>query len=199
MKKKNEIAVIEKKVPAFVHEAEKFVITEKTVEKATIFLSNLNKANDTVKAEEEDLTRGIRDTLKKITDRYKKTKDPLKQAIDLLRNKLSAYQTLKIKEADKKSDEIASRVGHGRGKLKAETATRKMSELAPIAKVSTEAGTLKFRTDKVVVIDKRYIVPEKYVKEIVFDERAIKAAFASGEKVPGCHIEEVQVPVNSRN
>lgn len=195
-----QVAVIEKKINPLVSRAESFKITdEKTMRDATVMLSEMNKIGDQIKSEKEKLTKPLNQALTEIRKRYKPLEEIFERGISSIRKTMSTYQTEQIRLADEEAKRIASRVGEGRGKLKPETAVRQMEEIdEPERSVATDSGIVKFRTDKNVIVDDEFKVPHKFVKQIIFDKEAIKKELLAGKLVPGCHIDVVQTPVNTR-
>jgi hypothetical protein len=194
---KNELAVVEKKLSPIVAAAQSLEIkTPKDMTEATDVLSKLNKIGDAMEAEKEKTMRPALDTVNAIRAQWKPFETVYKESIALIRGKMSAYQTEQLrlkKEADQK---IADRVGDGRGKFTPETAVRKMEEnTGPADAVATDAGLVKFRTDKKLKIMDETMIPREY---LIPDEKKILEDLKKGKSVMGCIIEEIQVPINFR-
>lgn len=181
------------------------VVDEKTKETATFLLSRMNQMNDRIVEDREKLTVPLNTVLKNIRERYKPVETTLKTLIDGVRSKLGAYQTAQVKAAKDEEARIAARVGEGQGHIKVETAIKKMDAIErPTERVVTNAGTLKFRTDKILKITDKKALVEFLLKNdalnliVSFDEKSIKGSIAAGVAIPGAVIEEVQVPINHR-
>lgn len=192
-----ELATIEKKVNPLVAEAESIEIKNaKDMEKAVELLSTMNKIGDRIEEEKQKTLKPANEVVKAIRAQWKPIESMYDTGISLLRSKMSKYQTQAKAIADEEAARIAARVGKGKGKLQAETAMAKIDELEkPESLVTTEAGAVKFRTDRVLKITDTTLIPRMF---LIPDEKLILTALKAGEKVPGCEIEEIQVPVNYR-
>lgn len=187
---KDELATVKKTINSF-----KIVKAEDMLE-ATTLLSNYNKHLKAITTEKEKVTKPINEALKAERARWKPIEDELNEAIAYIRNSMSAWQTAEKKREQEEESKIASRIGEGKGKLKIETATNKMAEIerAP-EKHSTDAGLVKFRTDKKLKITNEILIPREY---LVVDERKVLDALKAGVSIAGAEIEEIQTPINFR-
>ncbi len=167
---------------------------ERLVE-ATEILSQVNKAMDQVKAEKEKVLGPLRELANREKARWEPLETLFKPVIERLRAQMSAYQTAALKKKAEDDAKIASRVGEGRGKLKATTAIQKMTDNAVDEKIDTAVGGLSFREKKVLKITHPALVPQIFW---IIDEDAVMTALKTGTVVPGAEIEIVQVPVNKR-
>jgi len=192
-----ELIVAKKTVPAIITAASDVEIVDEAAKAyATELLSNLNTWNDRVVADRETLTVPLNALLKNIRARYSPVETMLKSAIEGLRGKLGRYQTEQTNKAREEAARIAARVGDGKGKLQFETAARKMEAIEkPVEKVETDAGTLRFREDKVLKVVELGKIPFEYFD---LNEGRALAALKEGKVVPGCEIELVQTPINNR-
>lgn len=163
---------------------------------ATELLSRLNKFLDKITEEKERVTKPLNEALKAERSRWKPVETNYDEAIEILRKKMSDYQTAKVREEREEKEKIAARVGEGKGKLKVETAVRKMDEVevAPSV-VSSDEGIVKFRTDRKLKITDESVIPREY---LVVNEKKLLDALKQGVVVPGAEIEEVQTPINFR-
>lgn len=192
-----EIQVLEKKVMPLVAQAESQQITNaEDMQSATIVLSELGKYYDAVVAKREEITKPINLALKNARAMFEPIEKPAKLAYEGLRQKIAQYQTEQMKLAKAEEEKIASRIGEGKGKLKIETAMKKMDEIeTPDAQVHTESGSLKFRKDKVLEITDPSLIPAEYW---VIDEKSLLAHLKSGKQVPGAKLGEKLIPINTR-
>lgn len=164
--------------------------------KSTELLSQLNRKLDAVTEEKEKITKPLNEALKAERGRWKPIETMLEEAILSIRKKQSAYQTEQVRIQREDQQKIADRVGEGKGKLKVETAIRKIDELdQPEKYIATESGSLKFRTDKILKITNVDKIPKQFW---LVNETAVLKALKLGEVVPGAELEEIQTPINSR-
>ncbi len=172
------------------------VNSKEDLEKATDVLSTLNKFMDNLTEEKEKVTKPLNEALKAERARWKPIEEMYDGAIASVRGAVSAYMTAEAKRVKAEEAKIVARVGAGKGKLSIDTAGRKLNEIVTAPeKVVAGAGMLKFRTDYKLVILKVEDIPREYMLP---DEKGIKDALKRGEKVDGCMLEEVQVPINFR-
>lgn len=192
-----EIQVLEKKVMPLVAQAESQQITNaEDMQSATIVLSELGKYYDAVVAKREEITKPINLALKNARAMFEPIEKPAKLAYEGLRQKIAQYQTEQMKLAKAEEEKIAARIGEGKGKLKIETAMKKMDEIeTPDAQVHTESGSLKFRKDKVLEITDPSLIPAEYW---VIDEKKLFADLKGGKVVPGATVGDKLIPINSR-
>lgn len=193
----NELKPLEKSVSIAVAKATKVTIKdEKDMIEATKVLSELNRYNDEVETKKEEITKPLNLALKKARELFKPLEVRLEEGIDTIRGAMTTYQTEKVRLAKIEEDKIAARIGEGKGKLKMETAVRKMEEInKPVDKVETESGSVKFievQRFEVLEIDK---VPRAYM---VVDESKIRNAMKDSIRVPGVIYWVEQVPRNRR-
>lgn len=196
-KEDKEIAVIEKEVSPIVKKAEALKVKDqKSMEAASLMLSELNQKKDRIVAEKERITKPLNEALKVERNRWRPIETILDTAINSLRSSIGDYQTAETKRADAEAAKIAARTGEGKGKLKVETAVAKMDEIdRPAAKVATEAGMVRFRKDQVLKIWDETMIPREY---LVPNEALILADLKAGKKVEGCELDIKMVPINNR-
>lgn len=191
------LQVIEKEVSPAVKKAEALVIeSDDDLKGATELLSNLNKGLDRATEEKEKVTKPLNEALKAERARWKPFETMCEAAIDIVRKKMTAYQTEKTRHAQEEAARIAERVGEGKGKLKAETAVRKMEEIEqPLLNVSSKAGMVDFIDVKCFEVEDITKLPIDY---IVADEVKIRAAMKAGQELPGVKYWVEQRPRNFR-
>ena len=197
MAKINEVAVIEKRAHPLVVKAESFAIkTADDMKEATSLLSDLNKIGDSIQAEKDKVMKPLNQAIKAERARWKPIETLFDSGISALRRTMGAYQNEAKRIADEKKDKIAARVGDGKGKLRAETALAQMDEVKrPDQTVSTDEGTVKFRTAKKFEVMDITLLPIEYH---LANEVAIKQQMQAGIELPGVRYYEEQVPVNFR-
>lgn len=194
---KNEIIAIEKKLGPTLKDVESIVVTDEASEKeATDILSRLNIIGDAMKAAKAKVYDPAWQTVVAIREEWKPKETKLESAVSLIRGKLSKYRTAAKAEADKKAAEIAARVGSGKGKLKVETAVKKMEGLdMQDGSVTSDAGVVKYKTvQKFKVIDLKLLPLDFHLA----DEVAIRKAMVAGQKLPGVEYSTEEVPMNFR-
>jgi hypothetical protein len=192
-----EVTTLTRQISPVVVEARELVVADSEgMRRATELLSRLNKFNDSVTEEKEKVTKPLNEALKAERGRWKPVEDVCAEAVSIVRGKMSEYQTAEVKRAREEEAAIAARVGEGKGKLKVETAIRKMDAVEKAEdKVNTESGMVKFREDKVLLVTDMSIVPFEY---FVLDERKLLADLKAGVKVAGAELEIKMVPINFR-
>lgn len=197
-KESNEIAIIEKKevTPVEAKIAKLTIESPKDMKVAAEYLSQLNIALDKIVAYREAKTKPLNATLKLIRAETKGIETRLETHIESLRSKIGAYQTEATRIAAKKAEDIAGRVGEGKGYLKPTTAMAKIDEIdTPATEVVADSGSLKFRTVKKFEVMDITMLPIEYH---VPNEAAIKAQMNAGVELAGVRYFEEQIPVNSR-
>lgn len=192
-----EVAVLEKEVSPIVNEATAIEIkNDKDMKVATEILSRLNIARDRTIEKMETITKPQKEAIKAAESIFKPFIVKAKSAIDIIRDKMSSYQTEKIEAARKEEAKIAARIGEGKGKLKIETAVEKMKDIEkPAETVIAESGSLKFREDLVYEIEDLSKIPLDY---LIPDEVKIRKAMKAGIRLPGVKYSTKMVPINSR-
>lgn len=162
--------------------------------KAVEALSQCNKYLDKLTEEKEKLTKPINSALKEIRSRYKPAEEKLNIAIATIRSKMSAYQTEATRVQKEQEQKIADKVF--KGTLKVTTAMNKLSSIVQAeTQVSTDSGSVKFRTVKKFEITDPNLIPKEYLMP---DESKIKEAMKTDIKIPGITYFEEQVPANYR-
>ncbi len=192
-----ELIPLKKKVLSLADQAESFkIVTDKDLSQAVEILSNLNKMGDAITEKKETITKPLNLALKNARELFKPLENPYQEAIEILREKMSKYQTMKVaREAEDKA-KVAARIGEGKGKLKLETAIEKIEEIGVTEKnISTEAGAVNFRTVRKFKIGDILKVPFAYLQ---VNEALVTKLMKEGKEVPGIMYYEEQVPVNYR-
>lgn len=194
---KNEIALLEKKINPLVTRAESHKIEDaEDMEVAAQMLSQMNQIGDAIEKEKQKVLAPLNQARKAELARWKPVETMYENGIQLLRQSMSEYQTESTRLSLAEAARIASRVGEGKGKLKAETAMAKIDEIEkPASIVTTDSGAVKFRTQLKIRVTNQEIIPREY---LLPDMDKILADLKTGTAIPGCEIEEIQIPVNYR-
>ena len=163
---------------------------------ATTFLSVLNKFSDKITGEKERVTKPLNQALKVERERWKPLETKLDEAISLTRRAMTSYQTAAVKKQKEEENNIAKRVGEGRGKLSMETAVKRMDAIeTPETTVATDAGAVQFRTVQKFEIMDITLVPHDF---LLPNEVKMRETMKAGIPIPGVRYYEEQVPYNTR-
>lgn len=189
--------VLQKQSAPIIERASNITVTSaEDMQGATEVLSQLNQYMDRLTEEKERVTKPLNEALKAERARWKPLEDMYNDAIAKVRTALGAYATAEAKRVKEEEAKIIARVGDGKGKLKIDTAARKLGEIEkPEEKVVARSGMLKFRTVQKLSITDAAAIPREY---LVPDEKAIMDALKKGVVVTGCMIIEEQTPINYR-
>jgi len=164
--------------------------------KATETLSKLNVLMDRLVEEKEKITKPLNEALKEVRNKYKPVETVLESEIARIRSVMSVYQTEQVRIQKEEEAKIASRIGEGKGKIKFETATKKMSEIERVDNiVSSDVGTVKFRTDKVLKVVDMNLIPDEYFD---LNESKLLKVLKAGVVVAGAVLEDKLIAVNKR-
>jgi hypothetical protein len=165
-----------------------------TLANATILLSELNRRNDAITTEKEKITRPLLDALAVERGRWKPVETQLSTAIDLIRGKMSAYQTQVHALAERERATIALRLENGTIEL-----DRALSALdtieTPTTRVKTATGSLSFTTVKLFEIEDFKKLPNAYK---LANETAIRTSMKTNTKIPGVRYFTEERPINKR-
>lgn len=194
---KQEIIAFEKKIsPAIVLVQKLHIKNKQDMNEAVQTLSLINKYADHVKEKRETITKPLNEALKNARTLFKPIESKLDGAITLIREEMSRYQTEETTKQQAEEAKIIDRVGDGKGKLKLETAVKKIENLGGLESVvTTDAGKVKFREDKVLKITDEMIIPRQFLN---VNEKALIDALKMGMSVPGATLETKLVPLNYR-
>lgn len=191
-----EITIAKEVSPVVGRAMELEIVDGETMKVGVELLSRLNQFNDKIVAEKERVTKPLNEALKAERSRWKPIETQNGEAIDHIREEMSKYQTEQVRKQKEEEAKIAARVGEGKGKLKIETAVRKIEEIEVADKeVATDAGLVQFREKKQLKITDATKIPKIYW---TIDEDMLFEALKKGEVVEGAEIEILQVPVNYR-
>lgn len=164
---------------------------------ATLILTEANRLLDAVTKEKERVTKPLNEALRNERSRWKPIEETLSGAVASLRSKMSAYQTAERARVRSEEERIAARVGEGRGKIRVETAVRKIGEVAvPEPKVeASNGGSVKFRTVRKFEVIDVSLLPKECM---LANETQIRKLMAAGIEVPGVRYYEEESVINSR-
>jgi hypothetical protein len=172
------------------------IVDSSTMETATEMLSQLNKTSDRITEETEKVTRPLLDALNAERKRWKPSLDLLKESIDIVRTKITKYQTEARRLAQIEEEKIAARIGDGRGKLSITTAIKKINNIEKIeSNIKTESGSISFKTVirfEVIDLD---AVPNEYLQ---VDEIRVRQALKDGKQITGIRKYTEDIPINRR-
>jgi hypothetical protein len=198
MANKNEVMtlrVTDKQAVLIEQQAEAIVIKDAgTMETAAEFLSRANSVLDEVVAYKESKTKPLNEALKIIRAETKPFESILQNAIENIRSKMGKYLTEMITKKKAQEEKIGLDIASG--KIKIETGLKKMDAVKDVEKsIETQSGGVSFMTQKKLKIVNLLAIPREF---LIVDEKHCLDALKKGEKVPGCEMEMVQIPVNSR-
>ncbi len=141
------------------------------------------------------LTAPLEASLKLIREKYTPTEKLLKSAVDMLKSKMSSYQSKSIQEQNEAEAKIALKLAEG--EIDINQALKKMSKIdAPEEKVQTDSGAVSFRTVKKCEVIDLALLPMKYHLP---NEVMIRKAMSEGVELPGVKYWEEQSVINKRN
>lgn len=191
-----QVAIVYKDLQAVISDIPKAITSVSDMERATVTLSILNKCNDKVKKEKKV----VLDPLEALIDieeaRWKDVQTLLKGHISALKTMVNEYQTEATNARLEAETKLAERIGEGKGKIKLETAVRKIDELETVEKkVETSAGSLTFKPHKMCEVINIKDLPIEYHLP---DDVAIRKAMNEGIKLPGVRYWVEQRSTNRR-
>lgn len=146
-------------------------------------------------AEKNKVLKPLNAACKAEQDRWKPLETKLEDDLEFLDRAMTAYQTKQQAIADAEAKKIADRVGEGKGKLRAETAVRKLEEIdAPAAVLQNEnGGGTGFRPVPCFEVMDMYLLPIDYH---LSNDTAIREAMKKGTELPGVRYWVEQRPIN---
>lgn len=172
------------------------IIDDTTMAETVELLSRANKTLDAIKIESDKVILPAKQVIDAETNRWKATVTGLKEIVLTLRTKQGAYQTEMNKKAEIEKQKIAERIGEGSGKLKVETAVRKINEVVvPQKKVVASSGSLSFRKDPIIKVTDADKIPREF---LVINESYLLASLKAGKRVEGAELDYKMTPINKR-
>lgn len=192
-----ELVPLKKKITTIAERINEFQIkSETTMKEAVIILSQMNKYADSVKEKKELLTKPLNEALKNARKMFAPLEEVYEGAIEMLRSKMTVYQTAEVARKREEEQKIAARVAPGKGNLSLETAAKKMAEIALVEKeVATDAGLVQFREVKRFEVMEIGKVPFTH---LIVDEKAVTKSMKEGIEIPGIRYYTEQIPINYR-
>lgn len=192
-----EVTVLEKKLVPIEDAAQDLVIKDdKTMEKAHTMLSQINTFKDEMEARKAKIYDPAWATVVAIRAAWKPQETKVEVLVKMIRSKMTVYQTEAKRKADTEAAKITDRIGEGKGKLKIDTAVRKIEEMdKPSESFATDSGVTKFKTVKKFEVMDMELLPMLYRLP---NEPLIRKAMLEGHILPGVRYYEEQVPMNFR-
>lgn len=188
---------LKKKIATIAEQVDSFEIkSSKDLSQAVSILSELNRYSDSVKEKKELLTKPLNVALKAARAMFTPIEEVYEGAIEVLRSKMTKYQTAQVKAKQEAELAIASRVKEGKGNLTVDTAVKKISELKVVEKeIATDVGLVQFREVKrFEVIDMTLLPIEYHLSNDVLITKLMK----EGKEVAGVRYYTEQIPINYR-
>lgn len=183
-----QLTVLEKAVIPVVAEASALVIIgTDTLTLASTLRENIKRVQKDIEADKEELYRPAKMVLDEINARYKPFEAPLKEALKIVNEKMSAYQTKAIQDATKEAEAIANRVKEGKGNLSPATAMKRIDELEKPAVLDMTG----FVNKPLVWVTNDGLIPRHFLTP---DFKAIEIALKEGKEVPGCELRDNYIP-----
>lgn len=192
-----ELVPLKKKITNIADRVNTFEIkSAEDMKDAVVILSQMNQYADSVKEKKELLTKPLNVALKAARAMFSPLEEVYEGAIELLRAKMTTFQTQEVARKREEEAKIASRVKEGRGNLSVETAVKKMAEIKQVEKeVATDAGLVQFREVKRFEVKDITLVPISF---LMVNESMVTKAMKEGKEIDGIRYFTEQVPVNYR-
>ena len=191
--KKEEVDKIVKPVPAFLKAAKEIKIkTKEDLARAGEGLIKIASEEKKLKTKLKSVVGPIKDSVKEIESWFKPALGMFGEASDILRDKMSKYQTEVREVAQIKQAEIAEKVESG--EITVEKAGNKITKIEEKSdnKVFNDKGSISFTTHRFVkVVDLKLVPIEYHLPDMV---KINKAILDEGLELPGCEIVVEQRP-----
>lgn len=182
------IKVVEEKIKGMRQMVESTVINnEQSLAESADKIKKIKMLGKAIRAEMEKYTKPAQQIINEARTRFLPYEKECKEAESQIKSKAGEYMTKQEEERRKKEESIARRADNGR--LKEETAVRKMEELGDEKKsVTTGSGTqIQHKTVREAVI----VDPDKVPREYwVIDEVKVRKVALAGVEIPGVEIRE---------
>ena len=161
---------------------------------AVELLSRLNLVNDRIVAEREKVTAPLNQALKAERARWKPMELQNTQAIEMIREKMSKYQTKQMQLQKDKEAKIAQKLTDG--KITLDKAIEQIEKVkTPDKEIATTAGLVQFRESQILEITDESLIPREY---LMVDEKKLLADLKNGKNVEGAKLTIIQCPINYR-
>lgn len=183
-----QITVLEQQVTPVVSQAQLLSITStEQLTSASELRENIKRVQKDIEADKEELYRPAKMVLDEINSRYAPFEKPLKEALKIVNDKMSTYQTQVLRAQQEAEAKIAARVKEGKGNLSASSAMAKMEALeAPV-----ELDLTGFAKKEVLVITDESLIPREFMMP---NENAITLALKAGRTISGATLETKLIP-----
>lgn len=155
------------------------------VEIARNYLAEISTAKKIVKETKEGITKPLNESLKKIREMFSRPEAMIEEAETILKNKLSVFLVKIQKEAEKKTEEVMTKVVNGEMTM--------AQAGAKLEKVEARADAVPKRTIKEMFITDENQIPDSYW---VLDMVRLRKDVLSGVVVPGTLIVSKDIIVN---
>lgn len=159
---------------------------------AVDLLARIKKVGGLVKEKKEGITKPLNEALKNARELFRPIEDALINAEGVVKTKMLEFNSSEEKRLKEEQEAIAKKVEGG--KMKFDTAVKKMEALEPVEIThQSKAGEVQFRIVKKVVIEKPELVPAKYLmNEKVVDalRAAVREDALAGVVIPGVKVVE---------
>lgn len=190
-----QVAIIQTEISPVVAKAKAIVVKDvKSMGEASEMLSQVGKQLDKIDTEKQKVLKPLNEARMAELTRWKPVISILERAEEYLRESISTYQTNEVKRVREEEAAIAARVGEGKGKLKVETAVKKIEQIEEVeTSVATEGGLTKFRETKILKITDERKIPREF---LVVNEKKLLEALKAGVVVPGAELDIKLIPVN---
>ena len=145
-------------------------------------------------AEREKVTAPLNQALKAERARWKPMELQNTQAIEMIREKMSTYQTEQMQLQKDKEAKIAQKLTDG--KITLDKAIEQIEKVkTPDKEIATTAGLVQFRESQILEIINEDLIPREY---LMVDEKKLLADLKNGKNVEGAKLTIIQCPINYR-
>lgn len=191
-----QVVKLQKEITPIISTAMKIeIVDEKSLTVAVEKLSQINKYLDQVTKTKETVTKPLNFALKAARELFKPLESSLGEVKDYLRHGMTTYQTEKKRIEDIEANKIENRIGEGKGKLKFETAVKKIEDLKTVDNIKSDSGSVKFKTVEKFEVEDISKLPIEY---ILANEVLIRQQMLKGVKLPGVRYFLQEIPINRR-
>jgi len=193
----DEVKGLEKEIMPYIKKAEAMTAISNAGDMAIVSELRVNLKNyaKSVKERKDFVLKPFLEGVKNFRQMVRPLEERVATQLDKVDMMMSTYQTEQKRIADAEAAKIAARVGEGKGKLKIDTAVRKMEEIEkPEEKVVSESGATKFITVAKFRVMDITLLPAEY---LLADEVKIRRAMLAGIKIAGVDYYTEERPRNS--
>lgn len=195
MENKFDLSVVKEKIEGMTAMlASSPVTNEAECAEVAVKVSNIKKLAKFIEQEKDKYVEPAKEIIASAKAQYDPYIEACKQAEKELKRRADVFLTAldDKRKADEKA--IADRVGEGRGKLKVETAAKKIENLAEAPKTIKVAGgpaITRVVRDVAEIVD-RNLIPDEFwvVNEVLVRQTALARHKAGAEQIPGVIIKQ---------